>query len=129
MNNITSFRDLQAWEFGMRLVEEVYALTRHLPREELYGLTSQLRRAAISIPSNVAEGQQQGANKLYIRSLSIALGSEAEVQTQLELIVRLKLLTADRVDPVMQLASRTGKILRGLRKSLRKRAKVSGGQG
>jgi four helix bundle protein len=107
----------------MQLVEDVYKLTRALPREELYGLSAQLRRAAISIPSNVAEGQQQESTKNYLRHLSVAPGSEAEVQTQLELVIRLQLVASDRVTPVLRLASRTGQILRGLRRSLRQRAK------
>jgi four helix bundle protein len=123
MRKVMSYRDLEAWQFGMDVVEHVYALTRLLPREELYGLSAQLRRAAISIPSNVAAGQQQGASKPYVRSLSIALGSEAELQTQLELVIRLHLAPKTTVDPVMQLASRTGRILRGLRASIRRRAK------
>jgi four helix bundle protein len=126
--DIKTYRDLEAWQLGMRLVEEVYLLTRLMPREELFGLTSQLRRAAMSIPSNVAEGQQIGSNKLYARHVSIALGSEGEVQTQLELIVRLKLLRADRVQPVMQLAARTGQLLRGLKRSVTRRIQQSGAQ-
>jgi four helix bundle protein len=117
---INSYRDLEAWQLGMRLVEEVYLVTRLLPRDEMHGLTSQLRRAAIGVPSNVAEGQQQGG-KTYARYVRIALGSEAEVQTQLELIVRLKLAPEDRVQPALQLAARAGQLLRGLQRSLRKR--------
>ena len=126
MNHVTSYRDLQAWQFGMELVEQVYALTRLLPPEERYGLCSQVRRAAVSIPSNVAEGQQSGSNKLYVRRLSTALGSEAEVQTQLELIIRLRLISRDRVQPVMRFASRTGQVLRGLQRSVRSRLKSRG---
>jgi four helix bundle protein len=111
---VQSYRDLEAWRVGMQLVEEVYKLTRALPREELYGLTAQLRRAAVSIPANVAEGQQQESTKIYLRHVSVALGSEAEVQTQLELVIRLQLVARDRVTPVLSLASRTGQILRGL---------------
>jgi four helix bundle protein len=118
---VQSYRDLEAWQVGMQLVENVYKLTRALPREELYGLTAQLRRAAISIPSNVAEGQQQESTKTYLRHLSVALGSEAEVQTQLELVVRLELFAPDRVAPVLKLASRAGQILRGLKRSLKRK--------
>ena len=123
MSDIRTYRDLEAWQLGMELVEQVYELTRLMPREELYGLSSQLRRAAVSIPSNTAEGQQIGSSKSYVRYLSMALGSEAEVQTQLELVVRLKLVRRERVQPVMQLASRTGQVLRGLQRSVRRRLK------
>lgn len=118
---IQSYRDLEAWQLGMQLVEDVYALTRLLPREELYGLSGQLRRAVIGIPSNVAEGQQFGFSKTYVRHLAIALGCEAEVQTQLELVVRLKFATQHRVRPVLELASRTGKVLRGLKRTVKRR--------
>ncbi|MGH9348649.1 MAG: four helix bundle protein [Vicinamibacterales bacterium] len=112
---------MEAWQLGMQLVEAVYALARQLPREELYGLSAQLRRAAIAIPSSVAEGQQHGFGKNYLRYLAMALGSEAEVQTQLELVVRLKFAPEDRVRPVLDLASRTGQVLRGLKRSVRRR--------
>ena len=102
----------------MTLVEEVYKLTRLLPREELYGLTGQLRRASVAIPSNVAEGQRYGFSKTYRRFVTVALGCEAEVQTQLELLVRLNLATNKQVAPVMDLASRTGQVLRGLKRSI-----------
>jgi four helix bundle protein len=121
---VTSFRDLEAWRLGMQLAENVYVLTRRLPREELYSLTAQIRRAAIAIPSNVAEGQQQGSTKGYIRFVDIALGSEAEVQTQLELLVRLELAPMHDVAPLAALASRTGQVLRGLKRSLVRRLAI-----
>jgi four helix bundle protein len=93
---IESYRDLEAWQLGMQLAEDIYTLTRSFPREELYGLTSQLRRAAVGIPSNVAEGQQHGFDKTYLRYVSFALGCEAEVQTQLELAIRVRLATEER---------------------------------
>ena len=120
-HDIQSFRDLEAWQLGMQLAEDVYVLTRLFPRDELYGLSAQLRRAAVGIPSNVAEGQQHGFDKTYLRYVSIALGCEAEVQTQLELAIRVKLVPEDRVRPVLKLASRTGRVLRGLRRSLKRR--------
>ena len=97
-------------------------MTRQLPREELYGLSAQLRRAAVGIPSNVAEGQQHGFGPNYARYVVVALGCEAELQTQLELVVRLKLLGSQRVQPVLDLASRTGQVLRGLKRSINRRA-------
>ena len=123
---IQSYRDLEAWQRGMELVEEVYKLSRVLPREERYGLSLQLRRASVGIPSNVAEGQRYGFGKTYLRYVYVALGCEAEIQTQLELIVRLNLAPPERVEPVMQFASRTGQVLQGLKRSMEKRIRTHG---
>ena len=114
---IKSYRDLEAWQVAMTFVEHVYELTRLFPREELYGLTSQLRRAAIGIPSNVAEGHRQGSGA-YRHYVVIALGCQAECETQLELAARLKFASADRVEPVLELAGRVGRILHGLLRAL-----------
>src|SRR4030095_14152215 len=86
---IRSYRDLEAWQLAMDFVVNVYELTKRLPVEERYGLTAQLRRAAVSVPSNVSEGHQLGG-KSYKRSVSLALGSLAEANTQAEIAVRLQ---------------------------------------
>ena len=117
MQTITSYRDLEAWQLGMDLAEAVYALTRIFPREELFGLTAQLRRPAVSIPSNVAEGHRHRGTA-YRRYVVIALGSHAECETQLELAIRLKLAPPHKVDSVAQLATRVGQVLHGLARSL-----------
>ena len=83
------FRNLTVWQKGMDLAERVYAGTDKFPRAEMYGLTSQIRKAAVSIPSNIAEGKAVGGQN-YPRHVKIALGSEAELQTQIELARRLK---------------------------------------
>ena len=114
---VTSYRDLEAWQLGMTLVEDVYALTRTFPREELFGLTSQLQRAAVAIPSNVAEGHRHGTNA-YRHYVVTALGSQAECETQLELALRLKLAPANKIAPVTTLAARVGKVLHRLARSL-----------
>ena len=115
---IKSYRDLQAWQLGMTLAEEVYALTRGFPREELFGLTSQLRRrAAVGIPSHIAEGHQHGTNA-YRHYITIALGSQAECETQLELALRLKLAPADKINRVKERAAEVGRVLHGLARSL-----------
>ena len=116
---ITSYRDLDAWRLSMELVEAVYTMTKLLPREELFGLTMQLRRAAVGIPSNVSEGHQY-KGRAYRRYVVIALGCQAECETQLELIQRLKLAPARDVASVMELASRVGQVLHGLARSLKK---------
>ena len=115
---IQSYRDLDAWQLGMQLVEQVYRLTRQLPSNETYGLAAQLRRTAVGIPSNVAEGQQYGFGRNYARFVSIALGCEAELQTQLEVVKRLGLAKGEHVQPVLDLASRTGQVLRGLKRTI-----------
>lgn len=114
---ITSYRDLEAWQLSMSLVEQVYELTRMFPRDELYGLTSQLRRCAVGIPSNVSEGHRQGA-RAYRHYVILELGCQAECETQLELARRLKCAPAGEIAPVMETATRVGQILHGLVRSL-----------
>jgi len=80
---IKTFRDLRVWQKGIDLVKNIYKITRDFPKEEQYGLTSQLRRAAISIPSNIAEGFRRRSGKEHKQFLNIALGSCAEIETQL----------------------------------------------
>jgi len=78
---IESFKDLIVWQKGIELVNEIYKVTKHFPKEELYGLTSQIRRAAISIPANIAEGWGRGTTKNYIQFLEISRGSLYELET------------------------------------------------
>lgn len=115
---VKSYRDLDAWREAMELVVAVYGLIRKLPMEERFGLAQQLRRAAVSIPSNIAEGHARGATRDFTRFISIARGSMAEVETQLELAVRLRLLEPEAVAPIANKCDKLGRILRGLRKSL-----------
>ncbi len=86
---IHSYKDLIVWQRAMELVVELYALSEQFPRSELYGLISQMRRAAVSIPSNIAEGRRRGGQKEYRQFLLIAYGSGAELETQLEIVRRL----------------------------------------
>ena len=102
----------------MDLVEDVYRLTRGFPKEERYGLTNQLRRAAVSIPSNIAEGQTRSHLKEFLQFLSMARGSLAEVQTQIELAGRLKYLSAEQVEPALQRAESLAKQLYALRNAI-----------
>lgn len=83
---VQSFRELIVWQKSLDLAKEIYSLTGKLPQEELYGLTSQLRRCAVSIPSNIAEGSKRGTTKDFIQFLRIANGSAAELETQLLLV-------------------------------------------
>jgi len=92
MANIRSYRDLIVWQKSIDLVEEIYKMTKSFPKEEIYGLTSQLRRSAVSVPSNIAEGPERRAPKDFKRFLHIALGSLAEAHTQLIIATRLNYL-------------------------------------
>ena len=85
MNDIKTYRDLLVWQKSMKLVTQIYLLTKELPKEEIYGLTAQIRRSAVSIPSNIAEGYGRNSTNDYIRFLQIASGSLYELQTQLEI--------------------------------------------
>ena len=89
-NRIKNFKELKIWQKGMEVVKNVYTITKDFPQEELYGLTSQMQRAAISIPSNIAEGFRRYHNKEYIQFLYTALGSSAELETQILISVDLE---------------------------------------
>jgi four helix bundle protein len=93
---INNYRDLEVWQRSMQLAESIYILSKRLPDTEKFGLQTQLQRAAISIPSNIAEGYGRGRGD-YRRHLSIARGSLLEVETQIELCVRLQLITREDV--------------------------------
>ena len=113
-----SFRDLEVWREAMLLVEEVYAASRHFPADERFGLTAQLRRAAISIPSNIGEGQRRKRRKAFLNRLDIALGSQGEVDVQNELALRLKFFSAKEHALVQTRVDRIGRMLNGLIVSL-----------
>ena len=118
---INSFRDLVAWQRAMVLTEKIYELTRVFPRNEEYGLSAQMRRAAVSIASNIAEGHARRTGH-YLHHLNTASGSNAELQTQLELTHRLKLATKATVDPIAQEADVVGRLLHALAREVAKRA-------
>jgi four helix bundle protein len=105
----------------MALAEAIYELAATFPVEERFGLASQLKRAAISIPSCIAEGNARESTKDYLRFLSMAKGSLAEIQTQTLLAVRLKIVAPDLADPVLSKAASVSLLLQSLRKSLRAR--------
>ncbi|TWT88305.1 hypothetical protein Mal64_17840 [Pseudobythopirellula maris] len=116
---IRSHRDLNVWQRGMELAERVYALTSRFPKEEMYGLTSQLRRASASVPANIAEGNGRDSTKEYLRFLSIAVGSLAEVETFLELARRLNYCPQPTLAPLTEVLEEERRMLRGLQRSLR----------
>lgn len=121
VNQIRSFRDLHVWQCGMELVVQCYALTARFPTGELFGLTSQARRAATSIPSNLAEGYARSTN-VYRYHVRIAMGSQAELDTVLELAVRLGYVAADEVRTTSQLLERVGQMLFRLVTALERKA-------
>ncbi len=118
MTEIRSYRDLVVWQKGMELVEGVYRVSRTFPKEEVYGLVSQVRRAAVSIPSNIAEGQSRLTAGEFVQFLGIARGSLAEVETQLLLAQRLAFLTPETTEPLLELTAEIGRLLNGLLRSL-----------
>ena len=109
-----SYRELTVWQKGMDLVEEVYNITIVLPNDEKYVLGDQMRRAAISIPSNIAEGNGRSTLKDYLRFLSIAKGSKQELETQLLLCVRLGYMQEEGIFEAMCLCNEIGKMLNSL---------------
>lgn len=115
---IQSFRDLRVWQGAMDLVEELYRLTESLPTKELYGLTSQMRRAAVSVPSNIAEGHTREHLKEYLQFISTSQASLAELYTQVEITCRLKYCSREQATPVFTLITSVGKQLHALRNSL-----------
>jgi four helix bundle protein len=119
---VTSFRDLRVWQVGMNLVERIYQLTQVFPAQELYGLTRQMRRAAVSIPSNIAEGHAREHLKEYLHHVSMAQASLAELQTQLEIASRLSYVSPDDVADTLEEAVRLSKQLYALRNALAKRS-------
>ena len=118
---IQSFRDLQAWQLGMEYALAVYAITESFPRYERYGLTSQLRRAAVGIPSNISEGHMQGT-RTYLRYVVIASGSVAECETQIEIARRLNYASPNDLANIEALAGDLRRVLFGLRRSLRRKS-------
>lgn len=115
---IQSYQDLEVWQRGMNLAEAVWRLTRSFPKEELFGLTSQMRRAASSIPSNLAEGWGRRGQKEFRQFLHIAQGSLRELETHLLLAGRVALASEGQVKPLLQQASILGRQLIALERSL-----------
>jgi len=96
-NKIYSFRDLKIWQKGLDITKEIYALTNKFPKEEIFGLVSQMRRAAVSIPSNIAEGRGGGSRKDFAQFLHIAVGSMSELETQLLIAYDLFKFEVDKI--------------------------------
>jgi four helix bundle protein len=105
----------------MELAQKCYELTGDFPKREVYGLASQLRRAAVSIASNIAEGHSRRTRQAYLNHLSIALGSQSEVETQIDLSDRLGFISKEQTDGIMLLAGQVGRMLHALVASLERK--------
>jgi four helix bundle protein len=114
-----SYRELLAWQKAMELVTQVYRTTKDFPRDETYGLTSQLRRASVSVPSNIAEGQARFSSKEFHHFLSVARGSLVEVETQILIAENLRYLDSNQREVLINKTSELGRILNGLIASIK----------
>jgi len=112
------YRELKVWQLGVEISIEVYRVTESFPQREVYGLTSQLRRAAVSISSNIAEGHARTHTKDLMRFLSISRGSLAEVETQLVIAERLGYVLRHDCEPLFKMLEEESRMLAGLRRSL-----------
>ncbi|HTR27222.1 MAG TPA: four helix bundle protein [Terriglobales bacterium] len=117
-----SYRDLVAWQKAMKFVTRIYVATRDFPSEERYGLTNQLRRAAVSVPSNIAEGQARSSPNEFHHFLSQARGSLAEIETQLSIAGTLRYITAHAVDSLSADVDELGRVVTGLMSSIKNQA-------
>jgi four helix bundle protein len=118
---VSHFRELKVWQRGMEIVEAVYRVSSGFPKTEIYGLTSQVRRAAVSVPSNIAEGHTRASTKEYLHHISVAQASLAEVETQLEVAVRLRYVDREQLQAIQAECVILGKQLYHLRDALLKR--------
>lgn len=118
---VQTFRDLEVWKVAMDLAAECYRVTKAFPKDELFGMTSQIRRAAASIPANIAEGQGRDHTKEFLNFLSIARGSLMEVQTHLLLAQRVGLLNDTDLQPLLTLCERISQMLSRLRQALERK--------
>ena len=122
MSTLKSYRDLEVWKKSIELAEMVYRLSTRFPKEEKFGLTSQVRRAAASVAANIAEGAERDGTREFLQFLGIASGSLAETETFLILAERLGLVLGQDSNPVLEQAATVGRMLNGLKRSLRSKA-------
>ncbi|MDP1996867.1 MAG: four helix bundle protein [Gallionella sp.] len=116
------YNELVVWQKAMDMVTEIYKITATFPSDERFGLSSQARRAAVSIPSNIAEGHGRKATGAYLNHLSIAHGSLMELETQVQIALRLNFVSADETSVLLAQTDEIGKMLNGLKKSLSAKA-------
>jgi four helix bundle protein len=116
---IQDYRDLKVWQVAMQLAAVVYTLTHSFPKSEVFGLSSQMQRAAVSVPSNIAEGHARDSTKEFLRFISIAMGSLAEIETQLILAHKLNYIEESKLAELLEKTGEIGRMLRGLQHSLK----------
>jgi len=119
-NKGTGFEDLEVWQYSIALSKQIYQITGKFPREEIYGLTNQMRRCSVSIASNLAEGSVRGS-KYFSRFVTMSLGSSAELKTQLIIAKEIGFLKETEYKNLLEDANRIGRMLKGLKSSLRER--------
>ena len=124
MARVNSHEDLEVWQVAMSLAEDCYNLSALFPADERFGLTSQLRRSAVSVPSNIAEGFGRGQTPSFLQYLRIAQGSLREVETQIELALRLRFVPAENAIKSRETATRVSKMLLALIRSLEAKTPV-----
>ena len=115
---VRNYTELETWERAMDLVEAVYVATQRYAREEVYGLTSRTRRSAVSIPSNIAEGQGRGSSRDFVRFLTIARGSLCELETQVRIGARLRYMEISAEEALLKQSATVGRLLNGLIRSI-----------
>jgi four helix bundle protein len=118
---VQTFRDLDVWKLAMDLAAECYRVTKRFPKDELFGMTSQIRRSAASIPANIAEGQGRDHTKEFLNHLSIARGSLKELETHLLLSQRVGLMKETDLTPLLTLCDRISQMLSRLRQALQRK--------
>lgn len=118
MSEVQSFRDLKVWQRAMDLAQSIYALVADFPKQEEYRLTSQIIRAAVSVPANIAEGQRRGTRKDYAHFLNIARGSVAEVETLLLVAERANFATSEQIGPLVDLSDEISRMLFAMNRKL-----------
>jgi four helix bundle protein len=114
-----TYTDLEVWQAAMNLAEDIYRITKTFPKDETYGLTIQLRRASVSVPSNIAEGKGRSSDKELAQFLCHSRGSLFEIETQVNLARRLGYLDAQRAESILRKAARVGQLLNGLLRAFR----------
>jgi four helix bundle protein len=119
---LRDYTELVAWQKAMDFVEAVYQASKTFPKDELFGLTSQVRRAAVSIPSNIAEGQSRRSSREFLQFLSIARGSLSEVETQLVISKRLNYLSREQLTDLQHKSAELGRVINGLTNAIQKRS-------
>ena len=120
MGEIKSYRDLEVWKKSIELVKKIYIATKDFPKDEVYGLVSQMRRAAVSVPSNIAEGKMRGHTNEFVQFLYVALGSGAELDTQLIIAKGMKYIGEEEANIILDEINHISRMIRNLIKALKR---------